>query len=75
MLEFISSVFVTLKEIAPTVSQYSPLIITVTTGFWINTRIEKYKAKLLINQSIIKHRADSYFKIKDELNSIYYIHY
>lgn len=71
MCEFFTSIFTFLKEIAPTVSLYSPLIITLITGLWIHRRLEKYKSKLLIDQSVIKHRTDAYFKIKDDLNSIY----
>jgi hypothetical protein len=71
MCEFLISVFTFLKEIAPTVSFYSPLIITFITGFWIHRKLEKYKSKLQIDQSIIKYRTDAYFKIRGDLNTIY----
>ena len=71
MSEYFTLTFKFLKEIAPTVSLYSPLIITFIAGLWINRRLERYKAKLLVDQSVIKRRADTYFKIKDDLNTIY----
>lgn len=71
MCDFILTTFTFLKEVAPTVSLYSPLIITLITGFWIHRRLEKYKSKLLIDQSVIKHRAEVYFNIKGDLNTIY----
>lgn len=71
MYELLISTLTFIKEIAPTVSHYSPLIITLITGLWINKRLEKYKSKLLIDQSIIKHRTDSYSTIKNDLNTIY----
>lgn len=71
MFEYLTSFFTLIKEIAPIVSLYSPLIITFLTGFWIHKRLEKYKAKLLIDQTVIKYRADTYFKVKDDLNTIY----
>lgn len=71
MYEFLISTSTFLKDIAPTVSSYSPLIITLITGLWIHKRLERYKSKLLIDQSIIKHRTDTYTTIKDDLNTIY----
>lgn len=51
MYELLISTLTFIEEIAPTVSHYSPLIITLITGLWINKRLEKYKSNyLLINQ-------------------------
>lgn len=58
-------------DYSPILAIFSPIIVLLLSGLWLNRSLEKLKSRLQKSQEIVKKRAEIYSEIQEPLNNIY----
>jgi hypothetical protein len=59
------------EGMAPILAVFSPILVLLLSGLWLNGSLEKLKSRLQKSQALVQKRAEIYSEIQEPLNDIY----